>query len=134
MWREELGIDIRLANKEWKTYLDTTQKMNYQIARAGWIGNLYPQSFLRIYTSNSSNNETGFDDPEFDRLIEEIFITMDQVKRYELIDTAEKRLLSVFPVIPIYWYTNVYLINERVKGWNPKLVDQRPYKLIDLVD
>lgn len=132
MWRSELGVDIILTNQEWKVYLNTTQDLQYDIARAGWIGNLYPYSFLRTMFSYSPNNETGFNDPEYDALLEQSANTMDQEKRFELVRQAETRLLDAEPVIPLYWYTNVFLIDPRVKNWNPKLVDQRPLKLVYL--
>jgi oligopeptide transport system substrate-binding protein len=134
MWRAQLGIDISLTNKEWKVYLDTTQSMQYDIARAGWVGNLYPFSFLRILLSTSANNETGFADPEYDRLLLESSRTLDLEARLELVRRAEERLLAAEPVIPLYWYTNVYLIDPRVRNWAPKLVDQRPLKLVYLAD
>ena len=39
MWKKNLGIKITLRNTEWKTYLDQLSKLDYQIARRGWIGN-----------------------------------------------------------------------------------------------
>lgn len=132
MWRRELGIDITLTNKEWKVYLDTTKEMNYDIARAGWIANLYPFSFLRIFLSYSPNNDTGFANPEYDRLLEESLRTLDKEERYDLIRQAETIFMDVEPAIPIYWYTNVFLIDPRVKEWNPKLVNQRPMKFVYL--
>jgi oligopeptide transport system substrate-binding protein len=59
---------------------------------------------------------------------------MDKEQRFALIREAEERLLAMEPVIPLYWYTNVYLIDPRVRNWNPKLVDQRPLKLVYLED
>jgi oligopeptide transport system substrate-binding protein len=49
-----------------------------------------------------------------------------------MVARAEMILLDAEPIIPIYWYTNVFLIDPRVRNWNPKLVDQRPYKLVYL--
>ncbi len=132
MWRNELGIDIALTNQEWKVYLNTTKDMQYDIARAGWIGNLYPYSFLRTLLSYSPNNDTGFNDPEYDRLLEASVAEMDQEQRFALVREAESRLLDAMPVIPLYWYTNVFLIDPRVRNWHPKLVDQRPLKLVYL--
>jgi oligopeptide transport system substrate-binding protein len=132
MWRNDLGIDITLTNMEWKVYLDTTKDMQYDIARAGWIANLYPYSFLRIFLSYSPNNDTGFANPEYDRLLEESTHTLDQEKRYELVRRAEEIFMEVEPVIPIYWYTNVFLIDPRVREWTSKLVNQRPMKFIYL--
>ena len=108
--------------------------MQFDIARAGWIGNLYPYSFLRTLLSYSPNNDTGFNNPEYDRLLLQSTHTLDKEKRYELVRQAETLLMEAEPVIPIYWYTNVYLINPRVKNWTPKLVNQRPMKFVYLAD
>lgn len=132
MWREELGVDISLANKEWKVYLDTTNNMNYDISRAGWVGSLYPFSFLQNLLSVSANNETGYKDPEYDSLLYGSIGEFDAETRYAMLREAESRMLNSFPVVPLYWYTNTYLINPRVRNWNPKLVDQRPFKLVYL--
>lgn len=132
MWRVELGIDIALTNKEWKVYLDTTNNMDYDVSRAGWIGSLYPFSFLVNLLSVSANNETGYEDPIYDRTLYSSIGEFDKEKRFALVREAESRMLEAFPVLPLYWYTNTYLIDPRVRGWNPKLVDQRPFKYVYL--
>ncbi len=132
MWREVLGVDITLTNQEWKVYLNTTKDMQYDISRAGWAGSLYAFGFLRTLLSYSPNNDTGFVDPVYDDLLERSAITMDQAARFELVREAENRMLDAEPVIPIYWYTNVFLIDPRVRNWNPKLADIRPLKFVYL--
>lgn len=134
MWRRELGIEVVLTNKEWKVYLDTVKSMRYDIARAGWIGNLYPYSFLRTLLSYSPNNDTGYTDPEYDRLLRESTTVLDPGRRLALVREAEERMLEAEPIIPIYWYTRVFLIDPRVRNWEPKLVDQRPMKGVILED
>jgi oligopeptide transport system substrate-binding protein len=132
MWEDKLGVRIRLTNQEWKVYLDSSSAMDFDLCRAGWVGSLYPASFLRVFTSESSNNETGFADPEFDRLIREGMRTLDQEARFALLMEAERRLLTAQAVIPLYWYTNVYLMSPRVLNWTPKYLDYRPWKLVDI--
>ena len=134
MWRSQLGIDISLTNKEWMVYLNTTQQMQYDISRAGWVGSLYPLAFLRILMIDSSNNETGFGDPDFDALLRQASRTLDPDLRHVLLREAEERLFSAMPITPLYWYTNIYLIDPRVRGWAPKLSDQRPMKFVYLED
>ncbi|NDV60934.1 peptide ABC transporter substrate-binding protein [Puniceicoccales bacterium CK1056] len=134
MWRNELGIDISLTNKEWKVYLNTTKEMDYDIARAGWIGNLYPYSFLRTLLSYSPNNDTGFSNPEYDRILSASTHVMDRASRLEMVRQAEEIMLEAEPIIPVFWYTNVFLIDPRVRNWVSKLVNQRPMKLVYLED
>lgn len=132
MWRQELGIEVTLTNMEWKVYLDTTQSMNFDLARAGWIGNIYPFSFLRNYDTQSPNNETGFSDPVYDELLFKGSHTLDSAERMRLLREAEERLLEALPIIPVFWYNNVYLIHPAVQGWEPKFDDMRPYRFVGL--
>ncbi|MDQ1257694.1 MAG: oligopeptide transport system substrate-binding protein, partial [Candidatus Hydrogenedentes bacterium] len=37
MWKLNLGVEVGLANQDWKVYLDSMKALNYQIARSGWI-------------------------------------------------------------------------------------------------
>ena len=133
-WRDKLGIEVTLTNKEWKVYLNTTKEMDYELARAGWIGNLYPYSFLRTLLSFSPNNDTGYSNPEYDRLLIASTHEPDKEKRLAMVREAELMMLEAEPIIPIYWYTNVFLIDPRVREWNPKLVNQRPMKFVYLED
>jgi oligopeptide transport system substrate-binding protein len=132
MWRDELQIDVQLQNMEWKTYLDTTQELNYDIARAGWIGSNFVNSFLRNYETASPNNETGYSDPVYDSLLEKARQTLDREARQAVFRAAEERLLEALPIIPIYWYKNIFFIDPAVQGWNPHLNDYRPYDYVFL--
>lgn len=69
-WKEHLGIDVELVNQEWGTYLDTVQSKNYHVARAGWIGDYTdPNTFLDMWVTDGPQNNTGFTNPLYDRLI-----------------------------------------------------------------
>ena len=43
---------------------------------------------------------------------------------------AESLLLQAAPVIPIYYYTHVFLMQPSVQGWYPNLLDHHPYKYV----
>jgi oligopeptide transport system substrate-binding protein len=44
--------------------------MDYEISRAGWIGDyLDPNTFLDMWVTNGDNNYTGFSSQRYDRLI-----------------------------------------------------------------
>lgn len=133
MWKQELGIDVGIRNEEWKVYLDTQVKLNYQICRAAWIGDyMDPITFLTMWITGGGNNNTGWSNPEYDKLIAEANRTGDRAKYYEIMQKAETILLTELPVAPIYWYTRVYLLSPHVVNWNPLLLDNHNYKYIDL--
>jgi oligopeptide transport system substrate-binding protein len=66
----ELGIRVTPYNQEWQSYLATTQAGDYDLSRAGWIGDYVdPNTFLDLWVTNGGNNQTGWSDPLYDRLI-----------------------------------------------------------------
>ena len=129
MWKRELGIDVRLLNQEWKVYLDTEKRLDYEVSRAGWIGDYPdPSTFLETFLSDSGNNRTGWKNAEYDRLLKEAARLGDQKTRYELFQKAEAIFLDELPIIPIYHYTRVYLIQPSVRGWHPTILDHHPWQ------
>lgn len=124
MWKTELGVNVTLSNQDWKVYLDSTNNLDYEIARAGWIGDFVdPINFLECFTSDNGNNRTGYASAEYDVLIAQARRTKDQGERNALYQRAEKILLNDAPIIPIYIYTRVFLIAPEVKGRHANLLD-----------
>lgn len=135
MWRRHLGINVTLTNQEWKVYIDSQVKMDYDLSRAGWIGDyMDPITFLSMWTTNNGNNNTGWTNREFDDLIRRAQRSGSVEEHFSLLHKAETIFMEELPVVPLYWYTRTYLLDPRVQGWHPKLLDNRPYKYIYLED
>ncbi|GHB90262.1 peptide ABC transporter substrate-binding protein [Cerasicoccus arenae] len=133
MWQEHLGINATLLNKDWKTYLIARREGDFDIVRAGWIGDYNdPSTFLDLLTSWSGNNASKWSTPDYDTLIREAAKTTDQTARYELFQQAEAILMEEMPLIPIYFYVSAYLVDSSVQGWYPNILDQHPYQGIRL--
>jgi oligopeptide transport system substrate-binding protein len=133
MWKKNLNINIVLHNEEWKVYLDSMRRTNYAIGRAAWIGDYVdPSTFLDLFTTESGNNETGWSNPEYDRLIHLAGSTGDKAVRYAAYQKAEAILMDEMPIMPIYYYTEPRLILPCVKGWYPNLLDEYDFKSIYL--
>ncbi|SDM27807.1 peptide ABC transporter substrate-binding protein [Sediminibacillus halophilus] len=116
MYSKNLGVDIKLSNQEWKTYLDTTEQGNFQMARMGWIGVLVdPVVILDYYLGDSPNNRTNWVNEEYDELIAQAKVEQDEQKRYDLLHQAEEVLMEDLPFNPIYHYTNTYLTSQNFK-------------------
>ena len=131
MWKQNLGIDVGIYNQEWKVYLDSQSALDYDISRAGWIGDyVHPSTFLDMFTTGNGNNDTGWANPEYDRLIASAQTAANEEQRLQLLSEAEALLLTDLPIVPIYWYTRVYMKDPRVLGWEPKVLDNHPYKHI----
>ncbi len=133
MWRKQLNLEARLVNQELKVYYDTRREMNYEVLRSTWIGDYAdPNSFLNLWITNGANNQTGWSNAEYDRLIAEAGRTSDQAARYRAFQQAEAILLDDAPILPVYFYTHAFLIRPGVKGWFPTILDHHPYKHVYL--
>jgi len=129
IWKENLGIDVSLVNQDWKVYLASQSALDYDIARASWIGDyLDPISFLECFLGGNGNNRTGWASPEYDAIIERSTRTSDGHARIDLLDQAETILLGEAPIIPVYHYTRVFLKSPRVKGWHSNLLGYIAFK------
>ena len=131
LWKQELNIDVGIYNQEWKVYLDSQSNLDYQLSRAGWIGDyVYPSTFIDMFTTGNGNNDTGWSNARYDELVQLARTTGSDDERMAIYHEAEDILLDELPIIPIYWYTRAYLKDPRVRGWYPTLLDRHPYKYV----
>lgn len=117
MWRTTLGIEIGLENVEFQVKLDREKAGDYQISRGGWIGDyMDPMTILDLWWSESAFNDVKYNNEEYDKLIAESKATDDQNIRMENMRNAEKMIMEDMAVIPIYFYTQPYVVKENVSG------------------
>lgn len=127
MWKRVLHINVTLYNQEWKVYLDSMHMHNYQICRSGLTVDPYdPSLFLRTFTKGYGYNDTGWSNPEYDRLLAEAARLPDKSARFALYQKAEAILLHDMPIIPIYFYTQHYLLQSNVEDWSDNLTGFLP--------
>lgn len=133
MWRKNLGINVELINQEWKVYTHTRETGQFDILRSSWIGDyLDATSFLDVWTSESGNNFTGWKSPSYDHLLAQARLSGLSDQRFEMFGEAEELLMREQPIIPLYFYTSVYLKHESVKGFFPTLLNYHPWKFVYL--
>lgn len=134
MWREHLGVEIEIENKEWTAYLVAMEKLEYDIAAGGWIGDyIDPLTFLEIWTPGNGNNRTGWVSEAFDSKLRQSFGVTTVKERFGLLKEAEGILLDEAPITPIAWWGKNYLIHPSVKGWEPLLLDNHPFNSLELI-
>lgn len=134
MWKKNLNIDVMLNNQDWKVYLDSESSGQYQISRAGWIGDYVdPNTFLDLWITGGGNNRTGWSNAEYDHLVLEAAPAAgSRAQRYEFFRRAEAILLDELPLIPLYTYTSAHLVATSVKGMPQNILDHALYKNITL--
>lgn len=129
-WKKNLGIDVELANLEWATFLDERQTNNFEIARAGWVGDYQdPSNFLELFLSNSGNNDGRYNCAEFDDLMLKASLMPAGAERMSVLKQAEEILITRDQaVIPFYFYVTQNLIDlDKWDGWYTNTLDIHPY-------
>jgi oligopeptide transport system substrate-binding protein len=133
MWKEHLGATIKIKQMEWTSYITAMFDKDYDMAAGGWIGDyMDPLTFLDMWMKGVGNNRTGWHNEEFEKILGMAAQTGEPKERYELLAQAESLFLKERPILPVYWYTRNYLLHPDVKGWNPLLLDNHPYKFLRL--
>lgn len=141
-----IGIRVNLENQEWSTFLNTRHEGDYGIARNGWVADYNdPLCFLDMWTSDSGNNDVqlgkgehagaavysmdlrpyGYDvvvengtwAQTYDQLIQVIRSCRVAQTRYALMHLAEDLLMSTGAIMPIYFYTDIYMCKASVAGF-----------------
>jgi len=133
MWQTGLGVEVALRNEEWKVYLDSKDNLAYDICRAGWIGDFPdPHGFLEVFMTGGGNNDTGYTNPDYDRLLKSALGMPDQTARMDVYRQLDSMLTRDIPEIPLYFYKRVHLLSPRVKNWVPNIIDNRGWQYLDL--
>lgn len=141
-----VGITLNLENQEWNTFLNTRKDGGYSIARNGWLADYNdPISFLDMWTSGSGNNDVQYGKGDhaavagysldltpygidykvenatwaetYDVLISEIKSCTDNNTRYDLMHLAEDMIMETGCIVPLYFYTDIYMLDSSVKGF-----------------
>ena len=129
MWRRELGVQVELASQEYKLAAQARRTGEYDMIRSTWTADYCdPLTFLDVFTSASGNNYTRWASAEYDRLIAAARSTAVPTARSASLAQAEALLLAEAPIIPLYHYTNYYLVHPAVHDWSGNPMDRRPLK------
>lgn len=127
-WKDNLGVNVKLTNQEWKVYLVTTKSADTpQIFRMGWCMD-YPDenNFIRevVAVGGSQNPAKGgvptggfnWKNDKFESIVKQAAVEKDPKKRLELYKQAEQIITVEDPVmIPLYWYTRVTVTQPWIK-------------------
>jgi len=118
-------VRTRIEQVEWKVFLDRVHALDFDIARAGWFGDYVdPNTFLDMFVTGGGNNDTGWSNEAYDRLIEEAANETAPGARVQRLAEAEALLLAEAPIVPIYFYTTMTLVRPGLEGVEPNLLNR----------
>jgi oligopeptide transport system substrate-binding protein len=113
------GLTIQIKQQPFKQKLQLEQTGEYDISMVNW-GPDYkdPISYLEIFTTSNPNNKMSYSNPHYDELIKKAKndFVLDQKKRWEALQEAERILLEDAAVAPLYHIGSAYVQKDYVKG------------------
>ncbi|MGL6349787.1 MAG: peptide ABC transporter substrate-binding protein [Aeromonas sp.] len=116
MW-QRLGVQVELKSLTWQAYQQAKDRGDFQVARSFLFGDyIEPSAMLSSFRCQDLRNESGYCNPGFDLLLDRAADTLDQSDRLALYQDAEQLLLEEAPIIPIYHYHQVRLVDPQLRG------------------
>lgn len=134
MWKTNLGIDVELTNAEWAVFQDNRVHGDFQIARGGWLGDYAdPLTMLDLLLADSSQNYGKWNNPEFDKSIDATRASTGK-ERFQHFYDAQETLMNDLPVMPIYYYTDLVMVAEKVQGWMKTTMGQFYFGQVEMAE
>lgn len=119
MWRQNLGVEVELQQAETATFFEQVQEGRYQMWLIGWIMD-YPleDNLLNLhFDSASENNDTGYSNPEVDRLLRRALTVENEQERIELYQQAQRLIMQDLPWVPLFFGRYHVVVKPYVRGY-----------------
>ncbi len=125
MWRDVLGVETKLINEEFQVLLANVRAAEItQVFRSSWVGDYNDaHTFLSTLEGGNPANLTGYENDEYDTLMQQAADQVDPARRRLFLEEAERVLLADHPVMPLYFYVSKHLVSPDVIGWGDNVLD-----------
>ncbi len=116
----EAGIDISITAKEFATMLADQTAGDFTASLVGWSGRVDPDGNIHQFmTTDGGINDSGYSDPEVDRLLNAARQTNDDAERKALYAEARGLLNKDLPIVYLYHDTWLWALDDAVQGFVP---------------
>ncbi|SKC38676.1 ABC transporter substrate-binding protein [Maledivibacter halophilus] len=125
----QVGFDVKLGSMEWNAYKAEVRAGKAQAFYLSW-GADYPDAENYLYPlfhssmSGGGGNETRYNNPEFDKTIEQAQATSDYDERIKLYQKAEDIVLADAPRLWVYLGINW-------TAYRPEVKDVKVYRIFN---
>lgn len=114
-WKEA-GISVRIRKAPWSLYWELWNKVPFGFTT--WAHDSLGSIILGLaYRSGATWNESGYSNPEFDRLLSTAEATLDLEQRREVMAEIERLMQEDGPIVQPVWASVFAAHRERVKGF-----------------
>ncbi len=134
--KQNLGIEIQLNAMENQVCVSERRAGNFEMTRHSWTADFNdPINYLSLWTSDSSMNDSGIVNAEYDELIAKSNAATDPAERNQYLHEAEKILVEENAyVIPVNTQIYVGLRNPKIIGVTLNDKGESMYRYADLAE
>lgn len=116
-WQKNLGIETKIDQVTFQSRVDKMSNGDFSVIFAGWSADYDdPMSYLEIVKSDNGNNNGKYNNPEFDKLLNQASKELDSKKREELLKNAEKIIAEECPIGVLYHRYTTYVTSDKLVG------------------
>ncbi|GAB6099250.1 ABC transporter substrate-binding protein [Halanaerocella petrolearia] len=132
---KKVGVDVKLTNMDWGTYIQKVDNGDTQIFRLAWIAD-YPDPDNFLYTLFHSDNVgpggngAFYKNPEIDKMLDKARGMKPGQERLKLYQKIEKQIMADAPWVPVYYYTTPNLVQPFVHNY--EFTAQTPLELTNV--
>ena len=117
MLKTNLGIKVEVTSADWAVFYDSIQAGNYEVAAMGWSADyVHPMSFMPLLYTDDVSNNCFYSNKDYDAIVDQLRTEQDPAKVAELVRKADEVVSMEYPVLPLYYKSNTYLLHDNVEG------------------
>lgn len=117
MW-QRAGVDVELATAGARDLINRGSARDYQVMRLTYYS-IFPDpvSFFALVKGDSFRNYSGYSNADINERLTIADTIRSPEERMAYLREIEETVMGDFPVIPTYFPSRAFLVNERVQGW-----------------
>jgi oligopeptide transport system substrate-binding protein len=127
----KIGVNVRIETTDWGPFLEKVYAGEALFFQNTWLTD-YPDPdnwlFQLLHSSNfgEKGNICRWRNAEFDQLVSQAQVTVDQTSRADMYKRAEEIALKEAPWLLLFWRNNATLVQPYVQGLELTRMDRTP--------
>jgi oligopeptide transport system substrate-binding protein len=118
-WKTVLGIDVQVKTLGYLEKVQALDAKSYDIAISTWQADYNdPMSFLDLLAHDNPYNQTGYNNPAYEKLLKEANTAPYPATRYRKLGAADSLALADAAVTPLFYGVRHVLVKPAFKGFD----------------
>ncbi|MCQ2009961.1 ABC transporter substrate-binding protein [Sporolactobacillus sp. STSJ-5] len=116
---KDVGIKVKIQQQEDSVFFNALGKKQFEMTIVGWVGFVDPDEFFyNIFHTGGAYNQQGYSNKKVDQLLDEGRVTMDQTKRKQIYEQAQKLIVEDAPMVFLYANNQSSAMTDNVHGFD----------------